>query len=135
MDITDNDDPKHCHKRKSCELAETEPTTANTRLTRNTRPTANTRPTTTTKPAQSVFYVLVKTEDKEYREDWETRCDSEVVGIYATRALAKKAKRKETKHMDSNDGITYDYGETFYTSYVIHKKSIQTKVESDSDSD
>ena len=64
---------------------------------------------------------------------WETQCDSEVVGVYVTRALAEKAKKIETRGMDSNDGITYNYGECWNTSFVIHKESIQTEVEDDED--
>lgn len=85
-------------------------------------------------PETRSVYVLVKTADKEGRTpNWETQCDSEVVGVYVTRALAEKAKKIETRGMDSNDGITYNYGECWNTSFVIHKESIQTEVEDDED--
>jgi hypothetical protein len=75
----------------------------------------------------SMVYVLVKTTDKEGRtDDWETQCDSEVVGVYSSHALATKAKKSETKGMEGDeDGDTFNYGECYNTSYVIHENGVQ----------
>ena len=38
------------------------------------------------------------------------------------------AKKIESRGMESNDGVNFDYGECSYTSLVIHAKRIQDSV-------
>ncbi len=90
-----------------------------------------------TAPAPSIsgmtVWVLVRTSDTQYHEDWECSADSEVVGVYASEALARKAKMIESRHMDSNDGKNFSQGECCNTSLVIHAKKIQDSVCDDED--
>jgi hypothetical protein len=80
-------------------------------------------------------WVLVRTSDIEYRVKWECSANSEVVGTYASKALAEKAKKIESRHMDSNDGVNFHCGECWYTSLVIHETTIQDSVCDDDDDD
>ncbi len=57
------------------------------------------------------------------------------MGTYASKALAEKAKKIESRGMDSNDGVNFDYGECWYTSLVIHETTIQDSVCDDDDDD
>ena len=61
--------------------------------------------------------------------------DSEVVGVYASEALARKAKMIESRHMDSNDGKNFSQGECWNTSLVIYAKKIQDSVCDEEDDD
>ena len=81
-------------------------------------------------------WVLVRTEDKEGRvPDWEVQCDSSIVGVFTSRDLAEKAKKQETRGMESNDGEVYHNGTCYNTSFVIHMEHIETEVEVDSGDD
>ncbi len=80
-------------------------------------------------------WVLVRTSDSQYAERWECSADSTVVGVYASEALARKAKMIESRHMDSNDGKNFSQGECWNTSLVIHAKQIQDSVCDDDDDD
>ena len=85
----------------------------------------------------NAIFVLVETKDKEGRiPDWETQCDSMIVGVYSTRALAEKAKKKETRHMDSfDDDETFHCGECYNTSYVIHQEYVADTCSDDEEED
>ena len=65
--------------------------------------------------------------------------DSEVVGVYASEALARKAKNIESRHMDSKFERWGDedewHGELFHTSLAIYAKMIQDSVHDDDDDD
>ena len=80
-------------------------------------------------------WVLVRTSDTQYHEDWECSADSKVVGVYESEALARKAKMIESRHMDSNDGKNFSQGECWNTSLVIYAKKIQDSVCDDEDDD
>ncbi len=66
---------------------------------------------------------------------------SEVVGVYASEALARKAKNIESKHMDSKferwGGGDEDewYCDLFHTSLAIYAKMIQDSVHDDDNDD
>ncbi len=66
--------------------------------------------------------------------------DSEVLGVYASEALARKAKTIESRHMNSKFGERWGDGDQdewcakfFHTSLAIHAKMIQDSVHHDDD--
>ena len=82
----------------------------------------------------SAVYVLVRTADCEGRGcDWECNADSQVVGVYTSSELAERAKRNATKGYETTDEINYHQGECWYTSFTIHRKTVEDEVESDED--
>ena len=103
------------------------------------RPRANDPQSTASPPSISgvTVWVLVRTSDREYgdRCKWECDANSEVVGVYASEALARKAKKIESRGMDSKDDVNFHRGECYYTTLVIHAKRIQDSVRDDDDDD
>ena len=82
----------------------------------------------------STVYVLVRTSDGEGMGcDWECNADTQVVGVYTSSELAERAKRNATKGYETNDEINYHQGECWYTSFTIHRKTVEDEVESDAD--
>ena len=83
----------------------------------------------------STVWVLVRAKDKEGdTPDWEVH--SQVVGVYARRDLAEKAKKRATRDMECSDNYVFNSGSCFNTLYEIDIQHIETEVyDSDDDDD
>lgn len=87
------------------------------------------------KSTSTTIYILVETEDRSDRCDWECSAYTNVVGAYSSYEKAVKMKCKLTKCMDSNDDENYTSGECWVTNYQIFKKKVDDNTDDDSDDD